>query len=368
MKSAIAALADCASLHPPYIPSNFTGRAFSMTRVRAFAADGPKAPFKPFTYELPELGGDEIDVDVEYCGLCHSDLSMWGNDWRITKYPFVGGHEVVGRVRAKGANVPDLKIGQKVGIGWYAKSNMSSAQSIAGDHHLSPGNEGVIVGRHGGFADITRCQWIWAAPLPDDLDITTAGPLFCGGITVFSPIASFGVKPTDKVAVVGIGGLGHLATQFLNKWGCEVTAFTSSPDKAEEAKRFGAHKTLDSRNPSSWKAAAGRFDFILVTVNVPLDWPRMMATLAPKGRLHFVGAVEEPVGMPVSAMMGGQKSMSASPMGSPATVMKMLDFCTRHGIHPLTERFPMSRINEAMAHLEAGKARYRIVLENDFAS
>lgn len=338
-----------------------------MTKVRAYAADGPKAPFKPFAFELPPIGDDEVEVAVDYCGLCHSDLSMWGNDWKSTVYPFVGGHEVVGRIRAKGANVPDLEIGQKVGIGWNARSNLSSPQSIAGDHHLSPRNQGMIVGRHGGFADITRCQWIWAAPLPDDLDASKAGPLFCGGITVFSPIASFGVKPTDKVGVIGIGGLGHLATQFLNKWGCEVTAFTSSPDKADEAKRFGAHMTLDSRDSASWKAANGRFDFLLVTVNVTLDWPRLMATLAPKGRLHFVGAVEEPVSVKVSSMMSGQKSMSASPVGSPATVMKMLEFCGRHGIHPLTERFPLSKINEALAHLEAGKARYRIVLENDFA-
>jgi uncharacterized zinc-type alcohol dehydrogenase-like protein len=337
-----------------------------LTTVRAWAAEGPHEEFKSFSYELGPIKGDEVDIDVDYCGLCHSDLSMWANDWGRTQYPFVGGHEVVGRVRAVGEQVPNLKPGDKVGLGWFARSDLASRQSIAGDHHLSPANEGTIIGRHGAFAEIVRCQWTWATPLPDDLDAAKAGPLFCGGITVFSPIVSFGVKPTDKVGVIGIGGLGHLATQFLNKWGCEVTAFTSSPDKAEEAKKFGAHKTLDSRDPKSWKEARGRFDFLLVTVNVTLDWQRLAATLAPKGRLHFVGAVTEPVPVHVPSMMPGQKQVSASPLGAPATIMQMLEFCGRHDIAPLTEHYKMSDINKAVAHLEAGKARYRIVLENDF--
>ncbi|GJL94528.1 MAG: alcohol dehydrogenase [Hyphococcus sp.] len=337
-----------------------------MTKVRAWAAKGPKEKFEPFEYELGAIGADEVDIDVDYCGLCHSDLSMWNNDWGRTEYPFVGGHEVVGRVRTVGKDVATLKPGQKVGLGWFSRSDLTNAHSIAGDHHLAHGNEGTIVGRYGGFADVVRCQWTWATPLPDDIDITKAGPLFCGGITVFSPIVSFDVKPTDKVGVVGIGGLGHLACQFLNKWGCEVTAFTSSPDKAEEAKKFGAHKTLNSRDAKSWKEATGRFDFLIVTVNVTLDWPRLLRTLAPKGRLHFVGAVPEPVQVHVPSIMGGQNQVSASPLGSPAVIAKMLDFCGRHNITPLTEHFKLSNLNEAITHLEDGKARYRIVLENDF--
>jgi uncharacterized zinc-type alcohol dehydrogenase-like protein len=338
----------------------------SLTKVRAWAAEGPNKPFVPFEYALPELAADEVDIDVVASGLCHSDMSMWRNEWKRTVYPFVGGHEVVGRVRALGAGVPNLKIGQNVGLGWFARSNLASRECLAGDHHLSSGNQATISGRHGGFADIVRCQWAWAVPLPDELDITRAGPLFCGGITVFQPILDFGVSPTARVAVVAIGGLGHLATQFLNKWGCEVTAFTSSPAKAEEAKRFGAHRIVDTRDPPSWRELNGRFDFVLVTSNVPLEWQRLAATLAPHGRLHIVGAVQEPITMPLGALMGGQKSLSASPVGSPSATAKMLDFCARHAILPLTESFPLSKINEAMAHLDAGRARYRIVLENDF--
>ncbi len=336
-----------------------------MTKVRAWAAEGPNKPFVPFEYVLPDLGDDEVDIDVLWCGLCHSDMSMWRNEWKRTIYPFVGGHEIIGRIRAKGAGVPNLNVGQTVGLGWFSRSNLASAQCLAGDHHLSPGNQATIAGRHGGFADIVRCQWVWAVPLPDRLDETKAGPLFCGGITVFQPIYDMELKPTGKAAVIGIGGLGHIAMQILGKWGCEVTAFTSSPDKAEEATRYGAHRIVDTRDPPSWKESNGRFDLVLVTANAALDWPRLAATLAPRGRLHIVGGVQEPISLPLSSLMGGQKSLSASPVGGPAATAAMLDFCARHGIHPVTEQFPLSKINEAMAHLDAGRARYRIVLEND---
>ena len=337
-----------------------------MTRVRAYAAHEASGEMQPFTYELPALADDEVDIDVEFCGLCHSDYSMWANEWGRTAYPFVGGHEIVGRVRAKGSAVRGLEVGQKVGLGWFARSDLASAHSLAGDHNLSPGNEGTIIGRHGGFADIVRCQWVWAVPLPDDLDIKSAGPLFCGGITVFNPIVELDIKPTDRVGVLGIGGLGHLALQFLNKWGCEVTAFTSTPEKAAEAKSFGAHKTLDSRNPDSWAAAKGQFDLLLSTVAVDLDWPRLAELLAPRGRLHFVGVTPNPVSIPAFLLIGGQRSVSGSPLGAPALTAKMLNFCARHAIAPKIETFAMSDINKAMAHLHDGKARYRIVLENDF--
>jgi uncharacterized zinc-type alcohol dehydrogenase-like protein len=221
-------------------------------------------------------------------------------------------------------------------------------------------------GRPGGFGDRVRCQALWAIPIPGALDLALAGPLFCGGITVFNPIVQFGVRPTDRVGVVGIGGLGHMALQFLNKWGCEVIAFTSSEKKAAEAKQFGAHRTVPSGDSQKIAALAGSLDFVLVTANVTLDWNAYLTALGPKGRLHVVGAVLEPLQIPAFSLLTGQRSVSGSPLGSPATMLKMLEFCARHGIKPTTELFPMSKVNDAMEHLRAGKARYRIVLQNDF--
>jgi uncharacterized zinc-type alcohol dehydrogenase-like protein len=209
-----------------------------------------------------------------------------------------------------------------------------------------------------------RCHWAWAVRLPEALDASTAGPLFCGGITVFNPLVQFNVKATDKVGVIGIGGLGHLALQILNKWGCEVTALTSSAAKADAARQMGAHIVVNSKSDSELETVAGKFDFILSTVNADLNWPAFLHTLAPQGRLHFVGVVPAPVSFMTFPLLAGQKSVSGTPVGSPATMAKMLEFCARHNIAPVTERFSMSEANEAFEHLEAGKARYRIVLEN----
>jgi uncharacterized zinc-type alcohol dehydrogenase-like protein len=167
------------------------------------------------------------------------------------------------------------------------------------------------------------------------------------------------------VGVVGIGGLGHMALKFLNKWGCHVTAFTSSESKRDEALKLGAHQTAISNDPASFAALLKSLDFILVTVSANLDWPALIGCLRPKGRLHFVGVVPDPIAVTAFQMIASQYSISGSPLGSPATTAKMIEFCERHQILPQVEFFPMSKVNEAFAHLEAGKARYRIVLTND---
>ncbi|MEO0310260.1 MAG: zinc-binding dehydrogenase, partial [Gloeomargarita sp. DG02_3_bins_56] len=204
----------------------------------------------------------------------------------------------------------------------------------------------------------------WLVPLPTTLDAAKAGPLFCGGITVFHPIVQFDIKPTARVGVVGIGGLGHLALQFLHAWGCDVTAFSSHPDKEEEAKALGADHFVNSRDPQALRAVANSLDFILSTVNADLDWGIYINALRPKGRLHFVGVVPQAIAAFAFPLIAGQKSLSGSPLGSPATIGKMLDFAARHGIEPVTELFPLAQVNEAMAHLAAGQARYRVVLHH----
>jgi uncharacterized zinc-type alcohol dehydrogenase-like protein len=317
-----------------------------------------------FSYEVGELGPDEVEIDVAYCGICHSDLSMIDDEWGMSQFPLVGGHEVIGTVAAVGSNVQGLQEGMTVGLGWHSAYCGQCASCREGDQNLCSTAEGTIVARHGGFADKVRADAASVVVIPEGLDLESAGPLFCGGITVFNPLVQFGVKSTDKVAVIGIGGLGHIALQFLNAWGCEVTAFTSSESKRQEALEMGAHKTLNSRDPQEIEAAAGSFDFIISTVNVKLDWDLYLNTLKPKGRLHFVGATLEPLDLGVFSLIMAQRSVSGSPVGSPATIAKMLEFAKQHDIKPRIEVFPMSEINAAFDHLKSGKARYRIVLSN----
>ena len=335
------------------------------TTIKAYAATEKAGKLQPFEFDSGPLGDEQVEIKVSYCGICHSDLSMIDNDWGRTVYPLVPGHEVIGTITAVGDHVKAVKAGQQVGLGWMSASCMACHQCLSGDHNLCATVEETIVHRHGGFASHVRCHWVWATPLPEALDATKAGPLFCGGITVFNPMVQFGVKPTDRVGVIGIGGLGHLALQFLNHWGCDVHAFTSSESKRDEAMRLGAHGVVNSRDAAELGKLAGSFDFIISTVNATMDWQAILNTLAPKGRLHFVGAVPEPVPVAAFQLIGGQKSISGTPLGSPATTATMLDFCARHSIAPVTEFFPMSRVNEALDHLRSGKARYRIVLEND---
>jgi len=332
--------------------------------IHAYAAHEPAGKLQPFEYEPGDLATGQVEIDVLSCGICHSDLSMLENDWEMAAFPLVPGHEVVGKVAAVGDGVINVAVGDTVGLGWYSGSCLGCHQCMSGDHNLCAGVEGTIVGRHGGFGDTVRCQAEWAIPLPDGVDLAKAGPLFCGGITVFNPIVQFDVRPTDRVGVIGIGGLGHLAVQFLSKWGCDVTAFTSTDAKADEAHQLGAHRVVNSRDPGQLEAVAGSFDFILSTVNVDLDWASFLAALGPRGRLHSVGAVPSPIPVPAFGIIPGQKSVSGSPLGSPATVATMLEFCARHGIEAVTEHFPMSEVNEAMEHLRSGNARYRIVLDN----
>ena len=330
--------------------------------IKAYAAQAPGAKLEPFEYDPGPLAANEVEINVEHCGICHSDLSMLNNEWGMTMYPFVPGHEVVGTISVIGAGVKHLAVGQRVGLGWHADYCTTCSSCVSGDHNLCQTATGTIVGRHGGFGDKVRASAISVVPLPESLDASKAGPLFCGGITVFNPLVQFDISPTAKVAVIGIGGLGHMALAFLNAWGCEVTAFTSSNAKRTEALGLGAHATLNSRDPKEIEAAAVKFDLILSTVNVGLDWGAYINTLKPKGRLHFLGATLEPIELNVFSLIMAQRQVSGSPVGSPAVIAQMLEFAAHHQIEPVTEHFKFDQANEALARLKSGAARYRIVL------
>ena len=338
------------------------------TAIRAWAADKAGGPLAPFSFDPGPLPAEEVEIAVDHCGICHSDLSMLDNEWGISAYPFVPGHEAIGRVVALGdvAASKGLRVGQRVGVGWNASSCLHCEACLRGEFQLCANAQGTIVGRHGAFAERVRAHWVWTVPIPETLPASDTGPLLCGGITVFAPLMQLQVRPTARVGVFGIGGLGHMALLFLRAWGCEVTAFTSSPDKAADARRFGAQRVASSRSREEMQALAGRFDVLLVTANAPLDWDAVIGLLAADGRLHIVGAVLQPIPVAVMALMMQRRAVSASPTGSRAQIDRMLSFAARHAIAPQVERFPMSRVNDALAHLRAGNAHYRIVLDADF--
>ena len=311
-----------------------------MQEFKAYAASRPKGPLEPFSFDPGPLGPEEVEIQVTHCGLCHSDISMLDNEWGMSQYPFVPGHEVTGTVVALGEAAKGLKMGQRVGLGWWAHSCLACHECLSGNQNLCATAQGTIVGRHGGFADRVRAQWTWVRPLPDALDMAKTGPLLCGGATVFAPLLIHNVPPTARVAVIGIGGLGHMALQFANKWGCEVHAFTTSESKEAEARRLGAHYVHNTRQEGALKKLAGSLDLIISTINAPLDVAGLLDTLAPKGRLHNVGAVLKPFEVPAFSLILGQKSVSGSPTGSPTAIDYMLAFSARHSIAPITETFP----------------------------
>ncbi|QDU26458.1 Aldehyde reductase Ahr [Anatilimnocola aggregata] len=336
-----------------------------MTKVEAWVAPSAKQKLVRQSIDLGELGAEEVEVAVEHCGLCHSDLSVLKDDWGASQYPAVLGHEVIGRVVEVGTSAKGLKVGQAVGVGWTARSCLHCRQCMSGNQHLCAEAMPTIIGHRGGFATRVRSHWSWAIPLPENINYAEAGPLLCGGITVFNPLAMY-AKPTSRVGIVGIGGLGHMGVKFAAAYGCDVTAFTSSESKFDEARSFGANQVVSSRDSAAMKKLTGTFDLLIVTVNVPLDWQAMIGTLAPNGRMHVVGAVPQPIPVSAIQLIWGQQSISGSPTGSPVAIGTMLEFAARHQVSPQTEHYPMSQINEAFDRLEAGKARYRIVLDADF--
>jgi uncharacterized zinc-type alcohol dehydrogenase-like protein len=333
-------------------------------KIQAYAAKAAKASLEPFEYEPDPLGPDEVDVRVTHCGICHTDVAMVDNDWGIAQYPLVPGHEAVGVVTAVGANVDRLTAGQRVGVGALCGSCMRCEWCLGGQQNLCAQVVGTVMGGHrGGFASHVRASnWQFAVPIPDEIASEHAGPLMCAGTTVFTPILQYGVRPTDRVAVVGIGGLGHLAVQYLAHWGCEVTAISSSRDKEEHARSLGASKVIATRGTDELKQAARSFDFILCTVTAALPWDDYLAALRPRGKLCIVGIPDQPIAFGAFGLLGGQKSIVGGQPGSAVETAEMLTFTARHGIKPMIETFPMAEANRALEHTRQGKARFRDVL------
>jgi uncharacterized zinc-type alcohol dehydrogenase-like protein len=329
--------------------------------VKAYAAREPKGKLEPYEYEPGPLGPNEAEVRVSCCGVCHSDIAMIDDDWGWTEYPLVPGHEVVGTIAAVGSEVHGRAIGERVGVGWHCGSCGHCDWCVRGREGLCPQGQPTIVHHRGGWAESVRCQAKFAVPIPDAIDSAEAGPLMCAGTTVFTPLVQYGVEPWMRTAVLGIGGLGHLAVQFLAKMGCEVTAISSSHDKDEDTRKLGATRFIATRGTDELKGAAGSFDLIMATVPVDVPWGDYIAALRPTGRLIVVGVPPSDLRLPVAPLLA-ERSVSGGSAGGPTDTALMLGFAARTGVRPLIERFAMADVNAALDRVRSGKVRFRAVL------
>ncbi len=336
-----------------------------MSQIHGLAAHAAGAELLRFHYEPGELAPHEVEIAITHCGICHSDLHLIANDWGVSQYPFIPGHEVIGMVAALGADVKGFTLDQRVGLGWQSNSCGTCEWCIQGKENLCAQMEATCIHRHGGYAERVRANARFVVPIPEALESPSAAPLLCGGITVYSPLREHGVNPSSRVGVIGIGGLGHMAIQFAKAFGAEVTAFSTSPTKEKEAHALGAHHFVNMRETRALVGVAGQFDLILSTVNADQDWSIFLQALRPTGTLVFVGVMPNPVALgPVFPLISQQKSVAGSPIGSPARIREMLDVAARHGIKAQVEAFPMAKANEAIEKVKKNKVRYRAVLAN----
>jgi uncharacterized zinc-type alcohol dehydrogenase-like protein len=335
-----------------------------MAEIRGLAAHAAGAELLPYHYDPGQLGPQEVEIAITHCGVCHSDLHLISNDWGISQYPFIPGHEIVGKVAAVGAEVRSLKVDERVGLGWQSNSCGECEWCTRGMENLCPAAEGTCVHRNGGYADSVRANARFVFPIPEALASEHAAPLLCGGVTVYNPLRTHGVNPSSRVGVIGIGGLGHMAIQFANVFGAEVTAFSTSASKEKEARALGAHKFVNSRESKALKEVAGTLDLILSTVNADQDWGIFIQALRPTGTLCFVGVPPSPVSVHAFPLISGLRSISGNPTGSPYRIREMLDVAARHGVKAQIESFPMAKANEAIEKVKKNKVRYRAVLAN----
>jgi uncharacterized zinc-type alcohol dehydrogenase-like protein len=335
-----------------------------MAKIQGLAVHAAGAELLPFQYDPGKLGPQEVEIVISHCGVCHSDLHLISNDWGISQYPFIPGHEIIGSIAAVGSDVRSLSVGERVGLGWQSNSCGQCEWCMRGMENICPSAEGTCVHRHGGYADRVRANARFVIPIPEALDSEHAAPLLCGGITVYNPMRSHGVNPSSRVGVVGMGGLGHIAIQFARVFGAEVTAFSTSAAKEEEVRALGAHNFVNTRESKAMKEAAGTQDFILSTINADQDWGTYIQALRPTGTLCFVGVPPSPVAIHAFPLISGLRSISGSPIGSPFRLREMLDVAARHGVKAQTECFPMAKANEAIEKVKKNKVRYRAVLAN----
>ena len=344
-----------------------------MTTAHGYAAHAATSELVPFTFERREPGPHDVEIQVLYCGICHSDLHQVRNDWHNSLYPMVPGHEIVGRVSRVGSHVTKLKVGDYAGVGCMVDSCRTCAPCKADlEQYCAEGATFTYNGKErgsdqltfGGYSDHTVVEERFVVKVHPDLDLKAVAPLLCAGITTYSPLRHWKVGPGQKVGVIGLGGLGHMGVKFAKALGAQVVMITTSPEKGKDALRLGADEVLVSKDPKAMAAHAGSFDFLLNTIPNGHDLNVYTKLLNLDGTMVLVGALMalEPALMGIS-LIGGRHSIAGSAIGGMAETQEMLDFCAEHNIVSDVEVVPIQQVNEAYARLLKNDVKYRFVID-----
>ncbi|MBU6404507.1 MAG: NAD(P)-dependent alcohol dehydrogenase [Proteobacteria bacterium] len=348
-----------------------------MSNTAAYAAPAAKAPLAPYRIERRAPGAHEVQIDIKYCGVCHSDIHQVRDEWGGSVFPMVPGHEIVGVVSQVGSQVGKWKVGDVVGVGCFVDSCRHCEACKEGEEQFcAEGMSATYNGyerKPGGGLDTTRPTYggystritvdeNYVLRIPANMPLERAAPLLCAGITTYSPLRHFGVKAGDRIAVVGLGGLGHMAVKIAKAMGAHVTVLSHSAGKREDALRLGADDFLVTRDETVFKQHAGRFDFILDTISAQHDYNAYLGLLRRDGTMVLVG-VPEPTPVHAFSLIGGRKRLAGSLIGGIRETQEMLDFCAAHDVAADIELIPIQQINAAYERMLKGDVRYRFVID-----
>ncbi|WP_432543950.1 NAD(P)-dependent alcohol dehydrogenase [Kineococcus sp. SYSU DK002] len=341
------------------------------TTVKAYAATSATEPLTPFEVERRDVGPKDVKIDIKFAGICHSDIHTARSEWGPATYPVVVGHEIAGIVAEVGSEVTKYSVGDRVGVGCMVDSCGECKNCLAGDEQFClKGNVGTYnsVGKdgkptHGGYSQQIVVTEGFVCGIPEGIDLDVAAPLLCAGITTYSPLKQWGAGPGKKVAVVGLGGLGHMAVKIAHALGAEVTVLSQSLKKQEDGLRLGADHYHATSDPETFTALRGRFDLIINTVSAMLDFDAYLSLLDVHGALVNVGLPEKPLSLQMFSVVMGNKSFAGSNIGGIRETQEMLDFCAEHGIGSDVEVIAADQVNEAYERVLASDVRYRFVID-----
>ncbi len=340
--------------------------------TRAYAAFAAKSPLAPFEFSRREPRDHDVQIEILYCGVCHSDIHQARDEWGGASFPMVPGHEIVGKVTRVGAKVKSFKPGDLAGVGCMVDSCRECKSCGEGlEQYCEKGANFTYnslekdgqTPTQGGYSTWIVVDEKFTLRIPKELDLAGAAPLLCAGVTTYSPLRHWKVGPGQNVAIVGLGGLGHMGVKLARAMGARVTAITTSTAKKEDALRLGAHEVVVSRNPAEMEAASGKFDFILNTVSAPHDINAYIGLLRREGTMCLVGVPDQPPTLQAFPLISGRRKIGGSLIGGIRETQEMLDFCAKHGIVSDIEMIPVQKINEAYERMIKGDVKYRFVID-----